>query len=109
MVHITQDFCKDNGDSTYDMGFVAAPVNGVGPFSYAWSFASTDVRQWTFINDETSLSAVGVHLDLISPDGPPFTMLRVDVIDSLGNSTSEYIMVFRCPVVSGVKSPAVPK
>jgi hypothetical protein len=99
-VNIAQDFCRDNGDSTYDMGFTASPVNGVGPFSYAWSFSSTDIRGWSFINGETSLYQVGVNLDQTTPGGPPFTMLKVVVVDSLGNSASEYIMVFRCPVAS---------
>ena len=95
-VNITQDFCTDNEDGTYTIGFTAAPVNGVGPFSYSWSFASNATNLWSFINDETALSEVGVILDENTNDGPPFTMLKVVVIDSLGNSTSEYIMVFKC-------------
>ena len=95
-VDITRNFCKINIDSTYVMGFTAAPVNGVGPFSYAWSFASTNSINWSFINGETSLSEVGLTLDETIHANPPFTMLKVVVVDSLGNSTSEYIMVFRC-------------
>jgi hypothetical protein len=95
-VNITQDFCDDKGDGTYNMGFTAAPVNGVGPFSYAWSFASTETERWSFINDETALSEVGVLLDNNIPGNATVTLLKVVVVDSLGNSTSEYRMVWSC-------------
>jgi hypothetical protein len=96
-VNITQDFCDDNEDGTYNFGFTAAPVNGIGPFSYAWSFASNAVG-WTFTNNETALSEAGVILDETIGNPPPFNMIKVVVVDSLGNSTSEYRMLFRCPV-----------
>jgi hypothetical protein len=95
-VNVTQDFCDDNEDGTYNFGFTAAPVNGIGPFSYAWSFASNAVG-WTFTNNETALSEAGVILDETIGNPPPFNMIKVVVVDSLGNSTSEYRMLFRCP------------
>jgi hypothetical protein len=102
-VNVTQEFCNDNEDGTFEFGLAAAPVNGIGPFSYAWSFASNAVG-WSFINDETALFEVGVRLDENVDGNPPsFNMIKVVVVDSLGNSTSEYIMVFKCPAI-----PALP-
>jgi len=95
-VNITQDFCTDNQDATYDLGFTATPVNGVAPFSYSWSFASS-APGWTFINDETSLAQVGLNFDgtvllALSP-----SMIKVVIVDNLGNSSTDYRMVQRCP------------
>jgi hypothetical protein len=97
-VNITQDFCDDNEDGTYNFGFTAAPVNGIAPFSYAWSFASNAVG-WTFTNNETALSEAGVGYNSLSVAGSQQpTMIKVVVVDSLGNSTSEYRMIWSCPV-----------
>jgi hypothetical protein len=96
-VNIAQDFCT-NEDLIWTFGFTASPVNGIGPFSYSWSFASNAIG-WSFLNNETSLPEVGVEFDkaALSSDQP--TMIKVLVVDNLGNSTSEYRLIWTCPAI----------